>query len=412
MQTQENIRIALNGLRDHKFRSFLTMLGIIFGTASVIAMISIGEGAKKQAMAKYQDLGVSNIIIRDKDLTDADLEVVRTKFSQGLSLDDTRAIREIVPGVLGVAPQSEAKLDAMYNDKSSKATVIGVTADVTSVLNYRVDKGIFIDKDHYDRQLKVCVLGANIARELFSYEDPLGKEIKLGDQWFEVTGVLKTKALFTETVGELAARDLNNDVYIPLSTFSKRIPKTNTLSSELKQVTIKLGSSDKLMESASVIKSIITRRHFNNDDFSIIIPYELMEQEKRESRIYNLLLASIAAISLIVGGIGIMNIMLASVMERTQEIGIRRAIGGRRSDIMGQFVTEAMSMSITGGLIGVFLGIVLSLGIGLLTAVKTNLTLYSIFIAFSFSVVVGITFGYLPAKRAADLRPIDSIRHE
>jgi putative ABC transport system permease protein len=412
MQIEESIRIAINGLRDHKFRSFLTMLGIIFGTASVIAMVSIGEGAKKQAMAKYQDLGVSNIIVRDKDFTDADLELVRTKFSQGLSLDDTRAIREIVPGVAGIAPQSETKLDAMFGDKSSKATVIGVTPEVNNILNYRVDRGIFINNDHYDRQLKVCVLGFNIARELFSYEDPIGKNIKLGDQWFEVAGVLKTKALFTETVGELAARDLNNDVYIPLSTFSKRIPKANPLTSELKQVTVKLQGSERLMESAEVIKSILTRRHFNNDDFSIIIPFELMEQEKREGRIYNLLLASIAAISLIVGGIGIMNIMLASVLERTREIGIRRAIGGKRSDIMGQFVTEAMSMSITGGLIGVFVGIVLSLGIGLLTEVKTSLTLYSIFIAFGFSVIIGITFGYLPAKRAADLKPIESIRHE
>ena len=412
MQTKENIRVALYGLKDHKFRSFLTMLGIIFGTASVITMISIGEGAKKQAMEKYQDLGVSNIIIRDKDLTDTDLEQARIKFSQGLTISDTRAITEIVPGIIGIAPQAEAKLDAMYGDKSSKATVIGVTPEVTNILNYRLEKGIFIDQDHYGRRLKVCVLGANIARELFTYEDPLGKNIKLGDQWFEVAGVLKTKALFTETVGELAARDLNNDVYIPLSTFGGRIPKTNILTSELKQVAVKLQSSQMLIESAAVIRSILSRRHFNNDDFSIIIPYELMEQEKRESRIYNLLLASIAAISLIVGGIGIMNIMLATVMERTREIGIRRAVGGKRSDIMGQFVTEAMAMSITGGLIGVFLGIFLSLGIGLATEVKTFLTIYSIFIAFGFSVIVGITFGYLPARRAADLKPIESIRHE
>lgn len=412
MQTEESIRIALNGLRDHKFRSFLTMLGIIFGTASVITMISIGEGAKKQAMAKYQDLGVNNIIIRDKDLTDTELESVRIKFSQGLSLEDTRAVSEIIPGVIGTAPQAEAKLDAMYEDRTSKANVIGVTPGISRILNFRTDRGMFINEDHYNRQLKVCVLGANIARELFSYEDPVGRSIKLGDQWFEVAGVLKTKALFTETVGELAARDLNNDVYIPLSAFSKRIPKANPLASELKQVTFRLESSEKLLQSAEIMKSIMKRRHFDNDDFSIIIPYELMEQEKRESRIYNLLLASIAAISLLVGGIGIMNIMLASVLERTQEIGIRRAIGGKRSDIMGQFVTEAMSMSITGGLIGVFLGIILSLAIGLLTEVKTSLTLYSIFIAFGFSVLVGITFGYLPAKRAADLKPIESIRHE
>jgi putative ABC transport system permease protein len=412
MQTEESIRIALNGLRDHKFRSFLTMLGIIFGTASVIAMISIGEGAKKQAMAKYQDLGVNNIIIRDKDLTETELESVRIKFSQGLSLEDTRAVSEIIPGVVGAAPQSEAKLDAMFEDRTSKANVIGITPEINDILNFRTDRGIFINSDHYNRQLKVCVLGANIARELFSYEDPVGRSIKLGDQWFEVAGVLKNKALFTETVGELAARDLNNDVYIPLSTFSKRIPKSNPLASELKQVTFRLESSETLLQSAEIMKSIMKRRHFDNDDFSIIIPYELMEQEKRESRIYNLLLASIAAISLLVGGIGIMNIMLASVLERTQEIGIRRAVGGKRSDIMGQFVTEAMSMSVTGGLIGVFMGIILSLAIGLLTEVKTMLTLYSIFIAFGFSVLVGITFGYLPAKRAADLKPIESIRHE
>jgi putative ABC transport system permease protein len=412
MQIGESIKVAIYSLGDHKLRSFLTMLGIIFGTASVIAMISIGEGAKKQALAKYQELGVSNVIVRDKDLTDTELEQVRIKFSQGLTLSDTRAINDIVPGVKGIAPQAEAKLDAMYGDKSSKATVIGVTPEMTDILNYRIDKGNFINRDNYDRQLKVCVLGANIAYELFSYEDPMGKNIKLGDQWFEVTGVLKTKALFTETIGELAARDLNNDIYIPLSTFSKRITRANELASELKQVTVRLGSSETLIQSADVIRNILIRRHFNNDDFSIIIPYELIEQEKKESRIYNLLLASIAAISLLVGGIGIMNIMLASVLERTQEIGIRRAIGGRKSDIMSQFVTEAMAMSISGGMMGVFLGIVLSLSIGALTEIKTSLTLYSIFIAFGFSVIVGITFGYLPAKRAADLKPIESIRHE
>ena len=412
MQLAENVRVAVFGLIDHKFRSFLTMLGIIFGTASVIAMVSIGEGAKKQALAKYQDLGVSNIIIRDKDLTDTELEQVRMKFSQGLSLEDTRAIDEIVPGVVGIAPQAEARLEAKYEDRSSKANVIGITPSIKGILNYNLDKGEFINDDFYDRQLKVCILGATIAHELFSYEEPVGMNLKLGDQWFEVVGVMKTKALFTETVGELAARDLNNDVYIPLSTFRKRVPKENNLSSEIKQMTIKLENSSQIVQSAAVIRNIISRRHFNNDDFSVIIPYELMEQEKKETRIYNLLLASIAAISLIVGGIGIMNIMLASVLERTSEIGIRRAIGGKKSDIMNQFVTEAMAMSITGGVIGVIFGMMLTFGISLATEVQTDLTLYSIFIAFGFSVVVGITFGYLPAKRAAELKPIESIRHE
>ncbi|MDO9340422.1 MAG: FtsX-like permease family protein, partial [Bacteroidales bacterium] len=251
-----------------------------------------------------------------------------------------------------------------------------------------------------------------IARELFSYDNPIGQSVKLGDQWFEVVGVMQNKALFTETVGELAARDLNNDVYIPLSTFNKRIPKENRFSSEIKQLTVKLDNSERLVESAAVIRSILNRHHFNNDDFSIIVPYELLKQEEKERRIYNLLLASIAAISLIVGGIGIMNIMLASVLERTNEIGIRRAIGGKRSDIMSQFVTEAVVLSISGGVIGVVLGISLSLGIALATDVQTSITFYSIIIAFGFSVLVGITFGYLPAKNAANLKPIESIRHE
>jgi putative ABC transport system permease protein len=412
MQFAENINIARLGLIDHKFRSFLTMLGIIFGTASVIAMVSIGEGAKKQAIAKYQDLGISNIIIRDKDLSDTELEEVRMKFSQGLSLKDAEVIREIVPGVTDVAPQSEAKMDAKFADKSSKSTVVGITPSILKILNYQTDKGGFINEDHYERQLKVCILGSNLARELFSYDNPLGQSVKLGDQWFEIVGVMQNKALFTETVGELAARDLNNDVYIPLSTFNKRIPKENRFSSEIKQLTIKFDNSDRLVESAAVIRSILTRHHFNNDDFSIIVPYELLKQEERERRIYNLLLASIAAISLIVGGIGIMNIMLASVLERTNEIGIRRAIGARKADIMSQFVTEAVVLSITGGIIGVILGISFSVGISLITDVKTSITFYSIVIAFGFSVLVGITFGYLPAKQASNLKPIESIRHE
>jgi len=412
MQFTENVSIAALGLIDHKFRSFLTMLGIIFGTASVIAMVSIGEGAKKQAIAKYQDLGITNIIVRDKDLTDTELEEVRVKFSQGLSLRDADAIKNIVPGVVEVAPQAEAKLDARYADRSSKAAVIGITPSILSVLNYSIDKGTFLNQDQYDRKLKVCILGAGISRELFGYENPVGQSVKLGDQWFEVVGLMQTKALFTETVGELASRDLNSDVYIPLSTFNKRIPKENNFSSEIKQLTVKLESSEKLVPTATVIRSILTRHHYNNDDFSIIIPYELLKQEEKETRIYNLLLASIAAISLIVGGIGIMNIMLASVLERTREIGIRRAVGGKKSDIMRQFVTEAVTLSISGGIIGVVFGISLSLIISFTTDVKTHLTFYSIVIAFGFSVLVGITFGFLPAKRAADLKPIESIRYE
>lgn len=412
MQFGENVRLALSGLSDHKFRSFLTMLGIIFGVASVITMLSIGEGAKREAIAKYQDLGVNNIIVREKNLSEEELDEVRAKFSQGLSMQDATVIKEIVPGVTNVAPQAEINTDIKYADKSAKSTIIGITPEFIKILNYKVGKGEFISASQYSEKLKVCVLGAGVANTLFKHEDPLGKMVKIDDQWMEVIGVLQSKTIFTETVGELAARDLNNDVYVPLSTFTNRFTRENALTSEIQQITIQVENSNLLMESSQLINEILKRHHYNNEDYSIVIPFELLKQEEKERQIYNFLLGAIAAISLIVGGIGIMNIMLATVMERTREIGIRRAIGARKADIMSQFVTEAVAISITGGLIGVLLGITLSLTVSLFTDISTYIKLYSILIAFAFSVIVGISFGYLPAKNAANLKPVDSIRYE
>jgi putative ABC transport system permease protein len=412
MQFEEIVRVALHALMDHKFRSFLTMLGIIFGVASVIAMLSIGEGAKREAIAKYQDLGVSNIIVREKKLSNAELEEVRARFSPGLSINDAKVIKEIVPEVTQVAPQAEKEAEVKMGDMSAKSTVIGITPAFVEILNYETEDGIFISEDHYNNSLKVCVLGAGLVKSFFPNQSALGKMVKVDDQWLEVVGVMKSKTVFTETVGELASRDLNNDVYVPLTTFNKRFAKDNLLESEIKQITVKVNSSGKLMESAALIRSILDRHHFNNEDYSIVIPYELLKQEEKERQIYNILLGAIAAISLVVGGIGIMNIMLATVMERTREIGIRRAIGARKKDIMSQFVVEAVAISITGGIIGVFLGVTLSFSISWFTDVTTFIRVYSIFIAFFFSVLVGISFGYLPAKNAANLKPIESIRYE
>ncbi|MDH6533433.1 hypothetical protein D0T51_00365 [Parabacteroides sp. 52] len=412
MQFDENVRLALSGLTDHKFRSFLTMLGIIFGVASVIAMLSIGEGAKREAIAKYQDLGVNNIIVREKTLSENELEEVRAKFSQGLSLQDAAVIKDIVPGVERVASQAEINTDVKYTDKSIKSTIIGVSPEFLNMMNYKAQKGEFINENHYNQKLKVCVLGAGVANHLFQYEDPIGKMVKVEDQWLEVIGVLESKTLFTETVGELAARDLNTDVYTPLSTFLNRFTRENLLSSQIQQITVQVDNSNRLLEASKLINEIVKRHHFNNDDYSIVIPFELLKQEEKERQIYNFLLGAIAAISLIVGGIGIMNIMLATVMERTREIGIRRAIGARKADIMSQFVTEAIVISITGGIIGVLLGVTLSLTVTLFTDISTYIKAYSILIAFAFSVIVGISFGYLPAKNAANLKPVDSIRYE
>ena len=412
MHYSENIRLAITALFDHKIRSFLTMLGIIFGVASVIAMLSIGEGAKREAIAKYQDLGVNNIIIREKKLSESELEEVRAKFSQGLSLKDANAIREIVPGIAKIASQAEIDTEVRYTDKTVKSTVLGVTSNYLEMMNYRIRHGDLINDHHFNMKLKVCVLGSGVAATLFGHEDPIGNMVKVEDQWLEVIGVLESKTLFTETVGELAARDLNTDVYVPLSMFINRFNRENPLTSEIQQITAQVDNSNRLIEASKLIDEILKRHHFNNNDYNIVIPFELLKQEEKERRIYNFLLGAIAAISLIVGGIGIMNIMLATVMERTREIGTRRAIGARKSDIMSQFVTEAVAISIVGGLIGVFFGVSLSLSVSLFTEITTYIRLYSVLIAFTFSVIVGISFGYLPAKNAANLNPVESMRHE
>jgi putative ABC transport system permease protein len=389
MQIEENIQLAVKGLLDHKVRTFLTMLGIIFGVAAVISMLSIGEGAKREALKKYKDLGINNIIIREKKLDDKQLEEVRAKFSSGLSLADAQAIKEIVPQVVEVAPQSEKEVQVQYNDLTGKGTIIGITPVYKDILNYNLQKGTFITQDQYNSFLKVCVLGNGISKTLFPYEDPIGKSIKIEDQWFEIIGVLSPKSLFTETVGELASRDLNTDIYLPLSSFNKRFSKNDILESEIKQITVQLAGSEKIGQIAEIIKSLINRHHFKNDDFDLIIPYELLKQEEKERAIYNILIGSIAAISLLVGGIGIMNIMLATVMERTREIGVRRAIGARKKNIMQQFLSESVAISVSGGLIGIVVGVLISL-----------------------SILVGISFGILPARKAANLNPIDSIRYE
>jgi len=311
-----------------------------------------------------------------------------------------------------IASQSETSADVKYADRSVKSTVIGVTPEFFSMTNYSLKSGEWLNETHNTLRRKVCILGAGVAASLYRQEEPVGKMIKIEDQWMEVIGVLQSKALFTETVGELAARDLNNDVYIPFETYLTRFGMEKPLQSQIKQITVRVANSGNIVETSELIREILRRRHFNNDDYSIVIPYELLKQEEKERQIYNFLLGAIAAISLIVGGIGIMNIMLATVMERTREIGIRRAIGARKKDIMNQFVAEAVAISITGGIIGVALGVALSLTVSLFTDVKSPIQLYSIFIAFAFSVVVGISFGYLPAKNAANLKPVDSIRYE
>jgi len=404
--------MGLEGLTDHKLRSFLTMLGIILGVASVIAMLSIGEGAKREALEKFKILGVNNIIVRDKALSDQELEEVRAKFSPGLSLKDADAIQAIIPTVENVAPQAEFEIEARYEDKSAKATLVGITPVVLNILNYELELGTLLTEDHYQREMRVCLLGAEVAKSLFPTEDPLGKRVKLEDQWFQVQGVMVSRSLYTETVGELAARNLNQDIYIPLSSFLRRFTKEELLASQIDQLTVKVNESSQLVETGAIIRRILDRRHYRNKDFDIVIPYELLKQEEKERRIYNLVLGSIAAISLLVGGIGIMNIMLATVLERTREIGVRRALGAKRKDILNQFLIEAVGLSLVGGTIGVFLGIAMSEVVSNIGEFGAIVSPFHVLLAFFVSAAVGVISGTFPARRAANIDPIEALRYE
>ena len=412
MDHREYIRMGLEGITDHKLRSFLTMLGIILGVASVIAMLSIGEGAKREALAKFEMLGVNNIIVREKKLSDEELEEVRAKFSRGLSIDDAEAIRKIVPTVEKVAPQAELEVDARFEDKSAKGMVIGITPELPSILNYDLGTGMMIDKNHYDKEQRVCLLGADIVRTFFPTDDPLGKMVKLDDQWFEVIGTMNSRSLYTETVGELAARNLNQDIYVPLTSFLRRFDKEDELASQIDQLTIRVADSDDLIATGAAIRRILERRHYNNVDFDLVIPFQLLQQEAKERRIYNLVLGSIAAISLLVGGIGIMNIMLATVLERTREIGIRRALGAKRGDILIQFLLEAVGLSIVGGAIGLILGVVISKVVGSLGEFSSVVSPLHVLLAVVVSVATGIASGTFPARRAASIDPIEALRYE
>lgn len=412
MERNQLLIIGLEGLTAHKVRSVLTMLGVIFGVGAVIAMLSVGEGAKQEALEKYKTLGVNNIIVRDKNLSEKELEEVRAKFSQGLNLKDAQAIQSIVPSVETLAPQSELESEAKFQDKSVKVTLVGVTPEFRELLNYFPDRGEFLTEDHYNRDMRVCILGAEVAKSLFPIGDPIGQQVKLHDQWFEVIGTMGVKTLFTETVGELAARNLNQDVYIPLSSLLRRFTKEEQLDSQLDQLTLRIRESSELMESAAIIRRVMSRRHFGNDDFDLVIPYELLLQEEKERRIYNMVLGSIAAISLLVGGIGIMNIMLATVLERTREIGVRRALGATRKDILMQFLIEAVGLSLVGGLIGVTLGVSMSWIIDAIAEFQTIVSTVSVLVAFVVSGTVGVVAGTVPAKRAAAINPIDALRFE
>jgi len=444
----------LDAIRQNKMRSFLTSLGIIFGVASVIAMLAIGRGAQEEVLSQMKLLGTNNVIVEpvvkqlEGNVSDqATIQQEQNKYSPGLTLEDMNSIRKQIPHVTSISPEIVYETSFIRAGRLRTGKLVGVNKDYLGINNFEIAQGRPFSSLQIKNAEPVCVIGSEVKAKFFAGQNPIGKKIKAGNIWLTVVGVLKERELSTENIQNLGIRNYNLDVYLPATTAllryknramvtgqeiqqaaaqrnrgSRNSNNNNNEDSNTQTQTVNYHQVDKLIVHVSdskysvgiadILRRMLKRRHNTVVDFEVIVPETLLKQQRRTQEIFNIVLSSIASISLIVGGIGIMNIMLASVVERYREIGVRRAVGAHRRDIQLQFLTEALAISITGGVIGIILGIGLSYVIELTAGIVTIVTLTSIAISFGVAMAIGVVFGYFPAQRAAKQDPVNALRHE
>ncbi len=428
----ETIRLGLKNLRLHVLRSVLTALGIILGVTAVITMVSIGEGSKRAALEQIERLGAKNIIIRSKNPP----ESTQTQGGQGrswvarygLTRTDLEVIQQQFPWADEVVPLKDVGSQVLREDLRTQSQAFGTTPSLLDVAMLRVDRGRYISDGDLEAQSDVVVLGAETARTLFPFDDPLGKTVRLDDKIMTVIGVLAPVGLSGGAGGALVGRDLNKDMHLPITTarsrFADMVTRRASGSFQREEVQIReiyyaAPTRERVLDDAALLRRALEVRHPGMRDVEMVIPYELLENAKRSALTWQIVLASIAGISLLVGGIGIMNIMLASVTERTREIGIRRALGATQKHVIWQFLVETGVLSAMGGLLGVALGVGLSLAIGFAAprlfpqaVVQTHITLWSIVLSFAVATATGLVFGIYPARKAARQDPIVALRHD
>ncbi len=413
MDASEALRAALRSLAAHKLRSALAMLGMIFGVGAVIAMLSIGAGAERQALAMIDRLGLSNVVVRAKTFKDEDLQEIRRR-SAGLSARDAAAIAEAVPGVSAVAPR--VRIDPYKvlspEGRAQAPAVYGVVPAQAELSHLAVADGRFLDALDERSHAQVCVIGPAVREQLFGYGPALGRRLKVNDVWLEVVGVLAVAdgaggdSFEGVTVGSPA-----NEIYLPASTAERKFERP-VLRSPLDEIVVRLDGGVRGSQAAVPIGDLLARLHAGAADYEVVVPEALLAQSRRTQRLFDLVMGCIAGISLLVGGIGIMNIMLATVLERTHEIGLRRAVGARRGDIRFQFVVESFAISLTGGAAGVVAGIAIARAIAALAGWQTLVTGTAILLSTGVAMAVGLASGIYPATRAASLDPIDALRYE
>jgi putative ABC transport system permease protein len=441
-------RTAAEAVAHNKLRAALTSLGILFGVASVIAMLAIGNGAEQEILAQMKLLGANNIVItpiveqkEGQVSKDEGAKKESKRFTPGLSWLDAQAIRNSIPDIANVSSEVVVNTIITREGLHRSGKVVGVDSGYFDVMNLRIAKGSVFRQAEYDRVAQVAVIGPGVAKRFFTSQDPIGNRVKVGNEWLTVVGVLEDRKVSQKAVKDLGIRDANMDVYVPLPTMFRRYRDRSQITQvemeaaaksftekdssetddqraekrnyhQLDKVIVQVDKSETVSDVADILRRMLKRRHNDVTDFEITVPELLLKQEQRTKAIFNVVLGAIASISLVVGGIGIMNIMLASILERIKEIGVRRAMGARQKDVLWQFLSEAVMISLAGGIAGIIVGGLLSYGIERFAKISTIVSAESVIVAFGVSVAVGLVFGIVPASRAAKQDPIVCLRYE
>ncbi len=408
----ESVRVALSNLSRRKMRSFLTMLGMIFGVSAVIAMLSIGAGAESESLKTIESFGIRNVIISAKDFKTEELRQIRTD-SLGLHMRDVEAIEAVVRPTPLVSAKRVVKTWQVVSEKGrSDSRVLGVSSTFPEISSLKMLQGTFFLPADDDAENQVCVLGITAKQKLFGFGDAIGQKVKINDQWLTVVGVLADSTVGDKQEFEgVKIQNPNNDIYVPIYTTLKKFD-VDALENQLNEVVVQVPQGADLKEMSASISSLMSTMHRYVDDYQLVVPERLLEQRQKQQTIFNIVMGAIASISLLVGGIGIMNIMLASVLERTSEIGLRRAIGARKVDIRMQFIAEAVAISLAGGLIGIALGWGTSRAVAAFSGWPTIIRVSSVTLSFGVSTMVGLVFGIYPAVQASNLDPIECLRYE
>lgn len=437
-----NMAIASEAVLANKVRSLLTALGIIFGVAAVIAMLAIGSGAQQEILEQIELVGVNNIVVNpiveqsegalEPEEGTVGTQETKKNLSLGLNFMDVESIQRIVPGIEMVSPEIVLDTELTRQGFRRTAKLVGVENTFFEISGFDLSEGEYFNPEHIKKGVPVCIIGKGIKSKFFSREEPIGKYIKVGRHWLKVIGVLEERIISEKSISNLGIRDYNMDVYTPLSTalirYENRLLVTNSLIQEarrnrnqnsagvnyhqLDRLVIKVSNTEQISSVAQIISKMLSRKHSEVVDYEITIPELLLKQQQRTKNIFNYVLGGIAGISLLVGGIGIMNIMLASVLERIKEIGLRMSLGAKKTDIVSQFLLEAVMISFSGGTVGVVFGLAIAFGIAQLADIPTIVSGFSILLSFGVAVTVGVIFGIAPAKRAANQDPITCLRYE